>query len=148
DVLEDGGLVARSPADPHGREVELALRGVRGCAIDDDEGCALVDLAEGVLDRPRGHDCVGHRDLGQHDRGDQSGHGRDEDGYPAASDPLTLGGPPHGRPTHSSVPSAKFWYFQIGTLLLRSSIKARAAAKASARWAAAAARTTARSPTL
>ena len=51
-----------------------------------------------------------------------------------------------GVPTHSSVPSTNRWCFQIGTVSLSSSMRARLASKASARCTAAAATTTATSP--
>src|SRR4051794_2530665 len=51
-----------------------------------------------------------------------------------------------GVPTHSSVPSLNNWCFQIGTVALRSSISAREASNASARWAAVVATMTAASP--
>ena len=41
--------------------------------------------------------------------------------------------PAHGRPTHSSEPSAKLWCFQIGTVAFRVSMRSRQASKASPR---------------
>ena len=51
-----------------------------------------------------------------------------------------------GDPTHSSVPSANRWCFQIGTSSLRVSMSARDASKDVPRWAEAVATTTAASP--
>src|SRR6516162_3699468 len=62
---------------------------------------------------------------------------------PADTVPVWLG---HGVPTHSLVPSAKRWCFQIGTDALSSSISARHASNASARCEQDTATTTARSP--
>ena len=53
---------------------------------------------------------------------------------------------PYGVPTHSSVPSAKIWCFQIGMVALSRSIRAREASYAWPRWAAEAATRTAASP--
>ena len=52
----------------------------------------------------------------------------------------------HGSPTHSSVPSANCWCFQMGTVPLSVSIRSRHASNASPRCGAETAATTARSP--
>ena len=59
----------------------------------------------------------------------------------------SLGGAAHGIPTHSAEPSPRCWCFQIGVRALSVSMTARQASKACPRCGAAAATTTARSPT-